>query len=220
MELVSTGKIYQAITAIMKEVGHIAKSRTASMGSGGNYNFRGVDDAYAALQLVMAKHGVFTVPVVLEERCEERQSSNGRALFYRILKMRFTFFASDGSSIEAVMIGEGLDSGDKAANKAMSVAHKYALLQVFLIPTSEAKDPENDNHEVQSKNYTDQDFSKRIQAMKASFAELGVSQDDLEGRAGRPIHEFDENDIAGLRKWITELRAERDEKVKAQVFKP
>lgn len=209
--------IYQSITNIMKEVGHIAKDRKASMGSGGgSYNFRGVDDAYAALQLVMAKYGVFTVPEVLEERCEERTNSYGKALFYRILKIRFTFFAGDGSFVQATMIGEGMDSGDKASNKAMSVAHKYALLQVFLIPTVEAKDPENDSHEVEGKT---KEFSKRIEAMKASFAELGVSQDDLEYRAGRPIHEFDENDLSGLRTWITELRAERDEKIKESVFK-
>jgi hypothetical protein len=47
-----------------------------------------------------------------------------------------------------VVIGEGMDSGDKASNKAMAVAHKYAIIQVFAIPTEDDKDPENDSHEV------------------------------------------------------------------------
>ena len=44
-----------------------------------------------------------------------------------------------------------MDSGDKAANKAMSAAHKYALLQVFCIPTEEPKDSENEHHEIEGK---------------------------------------------------------------------
>jgi ribosomal 50S subunit-associated protein YjgA (DUF615 family) len=41
-----------------------------------------------------------------------------------------------------------MDSGDKASNKAMAVGHKYALLQLFAIPTEEQKDPEYDSHDV------------------------------------------------------------------------
>ena len=35
-----------------------------------------------------------------------------------------------------------MDSGDKATNKAMSVAFKYACFQVFCIPTEEMRDPD------------------------------------------------------------------------------
>jgi hypothetical protein len=49
------------------------------------------------------------------------------------------------------MIGEAMDSGDKSANKAMSAAQKYALLQVFCIPTEEPKDTENETHTVEPK---------------------------------------------------------------------
>jgi hypothetical protein len=50
------------------------------------------------------------------------------------------------------MIGEAMDSGDKSSNKAMSVAHKYAFLQVFAIPTEEQKDPDGETHEPLPKN--------------------------------------------------------------------
>ena len=39
---------------------------------------------------------------------------------------------------------EGMDSGDKATNKAMSIAFKYACFQVFCIPTEEMQDPDAD----------------------------------------------------------------------------
>lgn len=49
---------------------------------------------------------------------------------------------TDGSCIETVNVGEAMDSGDKGMNKAMSIALKYSLLQMFLIPTDEPKDPD------------------------------------------------------------------------------
>ena len=49
------------------------------------------------------------------------------------------------------MIGEGMDSGDKASNKALAVAFKYACFQVFCIPTEEMKDPDAECHETAPK---------------------------------------------------------------------
>lgn len=140
------GKIFEAIPKVMADIDAIGKNRRNSQGSG--YNFRGIDDVYNEVHVSLAKHGVFTVPAVLEERTEERPSKSGGLLIYRVLKIKYDFFAVDGSSVSAVVIGEGMDSGDKASNKAMSVAHKYCLLQVFAIPTEDLKDPENDTPEV------------------------------------------------------------------------
>ena len=138
-------KIYKSMAKIMSAVEPVSKSRK-NMAQG--YQFRGVDDVYQALQQVMAKEGVICVPRVISDRTEERTTTKGTSLIYRVLTIDFEFFADDGSSVTARMVGEGADSGDKASNKAMSVAHKYALLQVFCIPTEEPKDPENDSHEV------------------------------------------------------------------------
>lgn len=139
------GDIFKLIPKIMEEVGYIAKDQKNLIQK---YNFRGVDDIYANVQKILAKYGVFTVPNVIEERTEDRSTKSGSALIYRVLKIEFTFYASDGSNFKATVIGEGMDSGDKASNKAMSVAHKYAFLQVLCIPTQEAKDPEHDSHDI------------------------------------------------------------------------
>lgn len=141
-------KIYESIVAVMRDVEAIGKDRR---NDAQRYQFRGIDDVYNELHSTLAKHGVFTVPRVLSERSEERLSKQGGTMIYRVLRIRFRFFAVDGSYVDAVVIGEGMDSGDKAANKAMSVAHKYAFLQVFAIPTADDKDPENDSHHVQSR---------------------------------------------------------------------
>ena len=141
----NTPLIFQKIPAMMADVQAIAKDR---QNVNQNYSFRGIDDVYNALHDVFAKHKVFTVPEVIDAKHEERKSKSGGVLIYRIYTIKYKFFAEDGSYVETIVIGEGMDSGDKAGNKAMSVAHKYALLQILLIPTDDPKDPENESHQV------------------------------------------------------------------------
>jgi len=137
--------IYKAIPAIMAEIEAIGKNRNnAAQG----YKFRGIDDVYNEIHPLLCKYKVFTVPEILEEKDETVTTPKGNILYYRLLKIQYTFFAEDGSSVKAVVRGEGMDSGDKASNKAMAVAHKYALTQIFAIPTEDDKDPENDSHET------------------------------------------------------------------------
>jgi hypothetical protein len=144
----ATGNIYQRIPAIMRDIEAIPKDRRNQQQG---YSFRGIDDVYNLIHPVMAKHGVFMSCVILSDRTEERKSNKGNALIYRVINARYRFTADDGSFIETDVIGEGMDSGDKSANKAMSVGQKYALLQVFMVPTDDPKDPENENHEVEPK---------------------------------------------------------------------
>jgi len=138
--------IHQAIAAAMKDIEAIGKDRE---NAAQHFRFRGIDDVYNALHPIMARFGIFSVPSVVAERTEERASRNGGALIYRMLTVQYTFFAADGSSVQATVIGEGMDSGDKASNKAMAVAHKYALLQLFAIPTEDMVDPDAESHAVE-----------------------------------------------------------------------
>ena len=144
------GLIFQKIPLIMEELGSIGKNKQAG-GEGFSYKFRGIDDVYNAINELFAKHKVFTAPTVLKAEHEERKSSKGKLLIYRIFTIQYRFYAEDGSYFDSIVIGEGMDYSDKAGNKAMSVAHKYALLQVFCVPTEDPKDPENDSHEVKER---------------------------------------------------------------------
>lgn len=138
--------VAETIVAVMRDIDAIGKDRTNKMQG---FNFRGIDDVYNALHDIMAKHGLFTIPRVIDERTEDRVTSKGSALIYRVLKIEFDFIDSTGDKITVgPFVGEGMDSGDKASNKAHSIAHKYALLQVFMIPTVDAKDPDNDTHDL------------------------------------------------------------------------
>lgn len=155
-------EIYQAIIGVMADIGAIGKDKkNAQQG----FKYRGVDDVMNALQPVMVKHGLFVVPEIIDQKREERQTSRGGNLIYSVCTVRYTFYAKDGSSVQCVVIGEGMDSGDKATNKAMSIAFKYACFQVFCIPTEEMKDPDAEVHEVAPKNEHTKD--PKIAAAKA-----------------------------------------------------
>lgn len=141
-------EIYGLIGQAMREIGAIGKdSKNQQQG----FMYRGIDAVYNALNPVMAKLGLFICPEVLDQTREERQTANGRNLIYSVMTIKYTIYAPDGSSVSCVVVGEGMDSGDKASNKAMSVAMKYAAFQLFMIPTEEMKDPDAETHEVKPK---------------------------------------------------------------------
>lgn len=141
-------KIYQAIAAVMADVGAVGKDATNQYDK---YRYRSIDAVMNAMHPAMAKHHVFVTPEVLEQSREERQSAKGGTMIYSVSKVRYTFYTDDGSSVQATVIGEGSDRGDKSMNKAMSAAFKYALFQVFCIPTEEMVDSEKDSAEFAPK---------------------------------------------------------------------
>ena len=135
----TTPAIYKAIIGVMAEINAIGKDRKNQQQG---FAYRGIDDVMNELHAALTKNKVFVVPEVLNEERSTGKTRNGGDLFYTRLKIRFTFYTDDGSSVSAVVIGEAMDSGDKASNKALSIGLKYAMLQVFCIPTEDEKDPD------------------------------------------------------------------------------
>lgn len=138
--------IFKQMAAILSDINAITKGRTNSQGA--SFKYRGIDDIYNELHGSFAKYDVFCTTNILERSQIERQSKSGGALFYTTCKIQFTFYAADGSNVSSTVIGEAMDSGDKGTNKCMAIAHKYALLQAFLVPTEEEKDPDGQIHNV------------------------------------------------------------------------
>lgn len=143
--------VYQAISAVQKDLSTqgISKDRKNMQGSG--YAFRGIDDVYNALAPFLAKHGLCILPRVLNRESVERQSKAGGALFYITVEVEFDLVAADGSKHTIKTFGEAMDSGDKATNKAMSAAYKYACMQSFCIPTEGDNDADAQTHQVAPK---------------------------------------------------------------------
>jgi len=193
-------KIYQAINAVQAELSTIGitKDRTNSQGSG--YKFRGIDDVYNAISPLLAKHGLCILPRVLTRECVERISKSGGALFYVTVEVEFDFVsAEDGSKHTVKTFGEAMDSGDKATNKAMSAAYKYAAFQAFSIPTESDNDADAVTHVVQSTEAT-------IKAILADIAEC-KTHDELKEAFYNGIRAAGNNPIA--RDQITKAKDEQ-----------
>jgi hypothetical protein len=141
--------VYAAIAAVQGELATvgIAKNRKNTQGSG--YMFRGIDDVYGALSPLLAKHKLVVIPRVTRREVVDRQSKSGGALFYVTVHAEFDFVSAiDGTTHTAATFGEAMDSGDKATNKAMSAAYKYAAFMTFAIPTEGDNDADATTHEV------------------------------------------------------------------------
>ena len=142
-------KVYSAIAAVMSDLSKIGIGKDKKNSQQG-FMYRGVDDVMNALAPIISKHGLVILPRVTKRDVIERQSKSGGALFYVTLDMEFDFVAAEDGSKHVVgpIIGEAMDSGDKASNKAMSIAYKYACFQAFCIPTEADNDPDAHVHEI------------------------------------------------------------------------
>lgn len=135
-------EITKSLCAITAEIGALGKNKKNQQQG---YAFRGVDDLMNCLHPLFAKYGVLMVPEVLESTREERVTAKGSALISAILKVKYHLIGIDGSEVTATVIGEGMDTADKASNKALAVAFKYAAFQIFCIPTDEIGKDDPDN---------------------------------------------------------------------------
>ena len=164
---VNPGKIYAAIAGVIEDVGFVAKDKINKQQG---FKYRSVDDVFNALHPALAKNKVFIVPRILERNCATiGKTQKGTDMIKVVCKIKFTFFAEDGSSVESVIVGEGLDTGDKATNKAMATAYKYACFQVFCIPTEELmNDPDSESQELEEGNRQKSKKEKEKPAEKKS----------------------------------------------------
>lgn len=143
-------KVYQCIKNVMAELGKegITKNRKNQQQG---YNFRGIDDVYNSLSHALSLHGLVVLPRVLSREVTERVTAKGGAIFYVVVEVEFDFVcAEDGSKHTVKTYGEAMDSADKATNKAMSAAYKYAAMQAFCIPTEGDNDADAHTHDVKA----------------------------------------------------------------------
>lgn len=150
-------QIYKKMSEVMKEIKSIGKDQK---NQAQGFKFRGIDQFVNALYPALTKHGVFMAPRCtsnLYELKEVARSSGKQGIDKLVtIMMEYDFFAEDGSKVTVGPIpAEGLDSGDKATNKALSAALKYALIQTFSIPTEDMAEADLDSPEIGKTNRAD-----------------------------------------------------------------
>jgi hypothetical protein len=183
-------KVYLAIAKVAAKLAQEGISKARKNVQQG-YAFRGIDDVYNALAPFLASEGLCILPNVLERDVVERQTKNGGALFYVTVKVEFSFVcAEDGSSHKVTTYGEAMDSGDKATNKAMSAAYKYAAMQAFCIPTEGDNDADSTTHEVKHERIEDKIHAAGVTPNSGAGEGLTAAQKEKIDRLHSDVVDF------------------------------
>jgi len=130
--------IHEAINAVMEEVGYVKKQKSQDV----KYTFAGEAALIAALRPAMVEHGIYMHVSKIENVSREHLTTKSGTQMVNTLTtgtVRFTHSLS-GTFIDSWATGEGFDSGDKSANKAMTGLYKYAMRQTFCIETGDDPD--------------------------------------------------------------------------------
>jgi len=127
--------IVVALAAVMADVGGVAKrDRNQSQG----FNFRGIDAVINEVGPVLRRHGVVPLPLVESTHYEVvTVGRNQTPMRQCTMRVRWRFVGPAGDHLDAVVMAEAMDAGDKATSKAHSVSYRTVLLQVLCIPTDE-----------------------------------------------------------------------------------
>jgi hypothetical protein len=168
-------KIYAALVKVadgLRKEG-IAKSKKCT--GGAQFRYRGIDDVYSAVSPLLVANNVI-IRTASIERMEDTMAGK-----MRLVRIRVTYeaiSAEDGSSMTFEGIGEGCDTSDKAAGKALSYAYKTALFTLFAIPVEGQEDSDAIVHKI------DEPFIPEATMRKANALEAEIvncfSMDDLQ----------------------------------------
>lgn len=145
----SSNKIYINLCNAMSEIDVVAKEQ---LNRQQNFKFRGIDDIYNKLHPILSKHHIFfAIDEIIESKSEEKQTRSSTGIL-RSFIIKYRIYTDDGSFIYFTIPAEAMDYGDKATSKALSIAHKYLLIQLFAIPTNDMADPDQESFVIEKEN--------------------------------------------------------------------
>lgn len=166
--------VHEAMSLVMADIGAVSK---ADFNSHQQFNFRGIDSITNAVYGPMCRHGVIVVPKVIDSHYEAVTTSGGKPSRQATLTVRYRFYGPAGDHVDAVTVGEAMDTADKATSKAMAAAFKYALLQTFAIPTAGQDDADAHSPQREAAPAGPPPADKeRIDALVIAVRELDQSQ--------------------------------------------
>jgi hypothetical protein len=173
--------VYRQIAAVQGELAHTGIGKD-SENTFDRYKFRGIDAVYNALAPLLAKHGLCVLPRIIERDCQERVSRKGEPMFYVTVTAEFDFVAAEDGSIHTVRTyGEAMDRSDKATNKAMSAAYKYAAFMAFAIPTEGDNDADAATPMVEARQPVQQERPAKQPAHSALKSQVREFVSTMEG---------------------------------------
>lgn len=202
-------EVYKSIAAITGKLARegITKDRKNQQQG---FQYRGIDDVYAALSPLLAEHNLCILPRIVSKESAERTSAKGGVLFYNLVTAEFDIVSAiDGSKHTVISYGEAFDSGDKSIGKAMSYAYKAMAFMTFAVPTEGDNDPDATTHEISNENKR-QETPQLNEAQKKYFPRIS---DALDIAFGSDI-KAKEAKLVELTTWTKNKGKENEEIVK------
>jgi hypothetical protein len=132
--------LIKKLAKIMSDIGPVEKTGWNNFNK---YKYTTEADVQAITSKKMAKENLMLIPFEISHETKEVTTRKGNV--EQLYTGTWDFSIEDGDSGEKIIVrvsGQGQDSGDKAAFKALTGAHKYALMKLFQISTGD--DPERD----------------------------------------------------------------------------
>jgi len=178
--------VFEALNAVMAELPGITKSQKADPAQGG-YAYRGIEQITEHTQRLFAKHGIVFIPSVIDYEVIDIMVRTKPWTDTRLMIV-YEVFGPTGDSLKVgPIIGIGRDNSDKGANKAMTQALKYALLQVFQIgdKASDADGTSTEADATVNRTLADieirRDLQKRAMALQPEQRDSLIAQLKTEG---------------------------------------
>ena len=180
--------LVKKLAKIMGKIGVVPKT---GFNKFHKYNYTTEADVQAITSNRMAEENLIMIVIEIENETRQVTTRGGNTEF--IYRGTFDFQIHDGDSGEVLTMrvsGEGQDAGDKAAYKALTGAHKYALMKLFQIstgddPEQQEEPPQQNNPQQQPRNNQPpqkqdndrQESIKRIGEYRKQLSSAGKLQD-------------------------------------------
>ena len=134
------GKILPAIADAMSEVTKVGKD---DRNNHDGYNFASIDNFLALVNPICAKHGLVILSDETQREEFEKQGKYGVTSWMRVT-FSFTIYHKSGESLPTMhRTAEVIRNGAQAYGSAQSYCLKQFLRGLFLIPTGDKDDPDN-----------------------------------------------------------------------------
>ena len=129
---ISKMNIYQKIQGVMQDIQYLAKDDQVAFGST-KYRAISEEKVTSTVRAAMIKFGLVMYPKT-QDVMKDGQITTVNTVYAMV---------NVDNPAEQIMVassGQGSDTQDKGAGKAMTYAFKYALLRTYMIPTGEDPD--------------------------------------------------------------------------------
>jgi hypothetical protein len=143
--LPAAATVHEAITAVIGDMAPVGKEESDALG----YAIRTIEATKAAVRPLLAAHGVHYVLDHLGHVEADTVPVGDRGKVWQRVRLvaRWHIYGPAGDYVTVETLGVGVDSSDKAANKAVTAAEKQMLVTSFCVADGE-RDPDRDRAEL------------------------------------------------------------------------